>query len=154
MAGGAWSSWGLIATVPGWNVVDVGDINGDGFADIVTQNSTTGQIQYANMANGVFSGWVSVTTASGFTASSSTQSGASLIPASSSNFNSMLSGENQSFSGTGNIEPKVDGQHSNWLMDGAQPGWSEPSVGDHQSLSGRAVGSVLPVFTADNGLKY
>jgi hypothetical protein len=47
---------------PVWNVVGVGDINGDGFADVGIENHSTGQIIYANTANGVFSGWPAVAT--------------------------------------------------------------------------------------------
>jgi VCBS repeat protein len=45
---------------------DIGDINNDGYADIVVQNPTTGVIEYANMNNGVLSGWVGVASEPGF----------------------------------------------------------------------------------------
>jgi hypothetical protein len=49
--------------MPGWRPEGVGDINGDGFADIVIQNQTTGAIDYYDVHN---ANVVAVTTAAGF----------------------------------------------------------------------------------------
>lgn len=48
---------GLLNGLPGWRLKEAADVNGDGFDDLIVQNETTGNISYANMANGVFSGW-------------------------------------------------------------------------------------------------
>ena len=56
-----------VAQAPGWNVVGVGDVNGDGYADIVIQNPGSGQIAYINMAGGVFAGFVGVAATPGYT---------------------------------------------------------------------------------------
>ena len=56
-----------LGSVPGWNVIAVEDILGNGFKDIVIQNTTTGAIDYANMTAGVFNGWNPITSAPGYT---------------------------------------------------------------------------------------
>ena len=66
MDGGVFSGFGAVTTLPGWTVVGAGDINRDGYADVVIENHSTGQIVYANMAGGVFSGFVAVTTLPGW----------------------------------------------------------------------------------------
>jgi hypothetical protein len=45
------------AVAADWVVVGAGDLNRDGFADVVLQQQSSGATLYANMANGVFSGW-------------------------------------------------------------------------------------------------
>lgn len=53
-----------VLDILGWNLAApttahrTSDFNGDGFDDVLVQNPSTGQITYANMAHGVFSGWV------------------------------------------------------------------------------------------------
>jgi hypothetical protein len=67
MSGGVFSGWHVITTTPGWKVSAVEDVSGDGFADVVMENAG-GQIRYANMHNGVFSGFLDVGNAPGYTA--------------------------------------------------------------------------------------
>jgi hypothetical protein len=43
-----------------WKAVALGDVNGDGFADVIVQHTNNGNIAYANMANGQLSGYVVV----------------------------------------------------------------------------------------------
>jgi len=54
------TNWYSVGEPVGWNAVAVGDLNYDGFADIVIQNRTTDEVGYANMSNGVFNNWTSV----------------------------------------------------------------------------------------------
>ena len=65
MTGGTFQGWVGVAGTPGWNVVGVGDIMDNGYADIVVQNQSTGQIVYANMTGGVFNNWVAVSATPG-----------------------------------------------------------------------------------------
>lgn len=67
MQQGVFKGWQTVANVPGYSVVGSGDVNHDGFADVVVQNGA-GQIVYANMANGAFSGWSTVGNVPGWTA--------------------------------------------------------------------------------------
>jgi hypothetical protein len=62
MAKGMFSGLVNLATVPGWDVRAVGDLTGDGYADIVVQNEASGQSMFANMHGGSFSGWGTATT--------------------------------------------------------------------------------------------
>jgi 5'/3'-nucleotidase SurE len=65
MAGGAGQGYqpvvGNASLGADWKVVGVGDINRDGFADVVIQQATTGSTIYADMAHGQFSGFDPVT---------------------------------------------------------------------------------------------
>src|SRR5208282_5649190 len=45
MANGVFSGWGNFGNTPGWTVEGVGDITGNGCADVVIQNAS-GQIVY------------------------------------------------------------------------------------------------------------
>src|SRR4029077_12453191 len=65
LSGGA-SHWVDVTGAPGYAVIGVGDINHDGFADIVIQNHKRCQILFANMANGVFNGWKALTSTPGW----------------------------------------------------------------------------------------
>lgn len=48
-----------------WTVKEAGDINRDGFADVVIQNNANGDVSYVNMANGVASGYGTMMTGVG-----------------------------------------------------------------------------------------
>ena len=52
--------------------------------DIVVENPNTGEIDYANMTNGVFQGWGSAVTAPGFTAATGPANGAGQVAPTSS----------------------------------------------------------------------
>jgi hypothetical protein len=56
MAGGVNNGLVPVATTPGWQVRAVGDLTGNGYADIVIENAA-GQTLFANMQGGVFNGW-------------------------------------------------------------------------------------------------
>src|SRR4029077_16863481 len=58
--------WVDVTGAPGYAVIGVGDINHDGFADIVIQNHSDGTILVATMANGVFNGWKALTSTPGW----------------------------------------------------------------------------------------
>ena len=93
MEGGVFQGWVEAVNVPGWKVIAVEDVLGNGFDDIVIQNPTNGQILYANMTGGTFQGWGVVTNAPGYSGTAteeppvaesastsvSTQSGAGLL---------------------------------------------------------------------------
>jgi hypothetical protein len=57
MVGGVNNGLVPVVSTPGWQVRAVGDINGDGYSDIVVQNEISGQTLFANMHGGTFSGW-------------------------------------------------------------------------------------------------
>jgi hypothetical protein len=61
MAGGVNNGLMTVATTPGWQVRAVGDLTGNGYADIVIENGA-GQTLFANMQGGVFNGWGEATT--------------------------------------------------------------------------------------------
>jgi hypothetical protein len=67
MHGGTFQGFNVVsAALPvDFKAVGAGDINGDGFADVVVQQQSTGLTLYASMANGVFSGWNLVTASVG-----------------------------------------------------------------------------------------
>jgi ELWxxDGT repeat protein len=67
MHGGTFQNFNVVtAALPAeFHAVGAGDINGDGFADVVVQQQSTGLTLYASMANGVFSGWNLVTASIG-----------------------------------------------------------------------------------------
>ena len=54
-----------MAATPGWQVVAVADLTGDGFADVVVQSTEPGfhELRFADMAGGQFSGWGQATSA-------------------------------------------------------------------------------------------
>ena len=64
MRGGAFPGWDVVNTnlTTDWVAVGAGDINRDGFADVVVQQQSTGTTYYANMADGAFAGWGVVST--------------------------------------------------------------------------------------------
>ena len=64
---GSFSNWVYVTNAPGYNVVGVGDINDDHYADIVIQNSTTGAIslrQHGTMASSIT--WVGLPSTPGW----------------------------------------------------------------------------------------
>jgi hypothetical protein len=120
MNGGTFQGWVGLPSTPGFTVDAVADINDDGFADIVVQNSS-GAILYANMDNGVFSGWANLAATPGFTVV-----GAGDI-AGTGDADVVIQN-----SSTGQIDYAniVNGTLSNWVAVGATPGWRVIAVED------------------------
>ena len=121
MVNGARAGWVNVVTLPGFNVVAVGDINDDHYADIVLENNSTGQIEYANMNNGVFNGLVNVATLAGF----------NVLGVGDIQFDGFadIIVENQS---TGQIEyaNMNNGVFNGWVNVSTKPGFNVVGVGD------------------------
>ena len=118
MAGGVFSGWDKIKNTPGWTVAGVGDVNGNGSADIVIENA--GQIEYANMAGGVFSGWVSVGNRPGY----------NVVGVGDINGDGYADVVVQNASGAIAYANMAGGVFSGWVNIKNTPGWTVAAVAD------------------------
>jgi len=97
----------------------VADLNGDGYADIVVENSS-GSLAYANMAGGVFNNWVGLPGTPGFTV----VGGGDIAGTADADF------VVEDSAGTIAYANMVNGQFSNWVGVATVPGWSVIAVED------------------------
>jgi serralysin len=66
MLNGAWNAGAFVGAAAGWSVVGTGDFNGDGTADVLLKNNTTGDIVDWMMQNGGYSSGSFVGNANGW----------------------------------------------------------------------------------------